>query len=75
MGAIKIYRVLPSSTFINLNVRKVIGFDENKLAYVRHHCRITIVLSCYRCLINTGVEKNELHLNIDYNVDHQGPML
>jgi len=24
---------------------------------VRHQCRITTVLSCHRCLINTGVEK------------------
>jgi len=31
----------------------------------------TTVLSCHRCLINTGVEKNEQHLNIDYNFDHQ----
>jgi hypothetical protein len=30
-----------------------------------HQCRKTIVLSCNRCLIDTGVEKkNELHLNI-----------
>ncbi len=29
------------------------------------------VLSCHRCLINTGVEKIELHLNIDQSFDHQ----
>ncbi len=31
----------------------------------------TTVLSCHRCLINTGVEKNEQHLNKDYNFDPQ----
>jgi hypothetical protein len=31
----------------------------------------TTVLSCHRCLINSGVEKNEQHLNIDKNFDHQ----
>ncbi len=31
----------------------------------------TTVCSCHRCLINAGVEKNELHLNIDLNFDHQ----
>ncbi len=29
------------------------------------------VLSCHRCLIKTGVEKNEEHLNIDYNFYHK----
>jgi hypothetical protein len=24
----------------------------------------------HRCLINTGVEQNEQHVNIDYNFDH-----
>ena len=31
----------------------------------------TAVLSCHRCLINTGVEKNEQHLNVDQNSDHK----
>ncbi len=31
----------------------------------------TAVLSWHRCLINTGVEKPEQHLNIDQNFDHQ----
>jgi hypothetical protein len=31
----------------------------------------TTVLSCFRHLINTGVEKNEKHLNIDINFYHQ----
>jgi hypothetical protein len=37
----------------------------NRTAHIRHQCRKTIVLSCHRCLINSGVEKNEQHLNID----------
>jgi hypothetical protein len=35
-----------------------------------HLCRKTTVLSCHRCLINTGV-KNEQDLNIDQNFDHK----
>ncbi len=30
-----------------------------------HLCRKTTVLSCHRCLINTGFENNEQHFNID----------
>ncbi len=30
-----------------------------------------LVLSCHRCLIKTGVEKNEQHLKMDFNFDHQ----
>ena len=33
--------------------------------------RKTAVLSCHRLLINSGVEKNEQHLNMDQNFDHQ----
>jgi hypothetical protein len=29
------------------------------------------VLSYHRCVINTGVEKNKQHLNIDWSFDHQ----
>ncbi len=29
----------------------------NRTACIRHHYRKTTVLSCHRCLINTGVEK------------------
>ncbi len=29
----------------------------NKRACIRHQCRKAAVLSCHRCLINTGVEK------------------
>ena len=42
----------------------------NRTAHIRHPYRKTIVLSCHRCLINTGVEKNEQNLSIYYNIDH-----
>ncbi len=29
----------------------------NRTAHIRHQCRKTTLLSCHRCLINTGVEK------------------
>jgi hypothetical protein len=29
----------------------------NGTVHIRHQCRKTAVLSCHRCLINTGVEK------------------
>jgi hypothetical protein len=29
----------------------------NGTTHIRHQCRKTAVLSCHRCLINTGVEK------------------
>jgi hypothetical protein len=59
-----------SVTFIGLDKHTSLLF--NKSACIRHQCRKTIVLSCHHlCLINTGVEKNELHLNIDYNFDLQ----
>ncbi len=29
----------------------------NRATHIRHQCRKTTVLSCHRCLINTGVEK------------------
>ncbi len=39
-------------------------------ARIRHQCRKTTVLTCHRFLINTGVEKNEQHLNIEKNFYH-----
>ncbi len=42
----------------------------NRTAHIRHQWRKTTVLSCHRCLINTGVEKNGLCLNINQNFDH-----
>ena len=31
-------------------------FESNGTVHIRHLCRKTAVLSCHRCLINTGVE-------------------
>ncbi len=45
------------------NVGVGVGDDDsnelrlNRRAHIKHQCRKTIVLSCHRCLINTGVEK------------------
>ena len=47
------------------------GFILETVISDRHRCRKTTVLSCHRCLIKTGVKKNEQHLNIDYNFNHQ----
>ncbi len=38
---------------------------QNTTAHSRHQCMKTMVSSCHRCLINTGVEKNEQHFDID----------
>jgi hypothetical protein len=49
----------------NLNYLSVyLSKELNGIAHIRHKWRKTMVLSCYRCLINSGAEKNELHLNI-----------
>jgi hypothetical protein len=53
---------------MNENVRNA---QFNGTAHNRYQCRKTAVLSCHRFLINTGVEKNEQHLNMDSNFDHQ----
>ncbi len=42
---------------------------HNGTARSRHQCRKTAVLSCHRFLINSGVEKNKQHLNMDLNFD------
>ncbi len=39
--------------------------------HIGYQRRKTTVLSCHICLINTGAEKNEQHLNIDYNFYHK----
>ncbi len=36
---------------------RALKFEHNRTARIRHKCRKTTVLSCHRCLINTGVEK------------------
>jgi hypothetical protein len=45
--------------------------EDNRTEHISHLCKKAALLSCHRCLIKTSVEKNELHLNIDYNFDHQ----
>ncbi len=42
---------------------------NNRTVHIRHQCRKSTALSCLRCLINTSVEKNELHLRIEFNFD------
>ncbi len=42
-------------------------FSQNRTEHIRQLCRQTIVLSCHRCLINTGVEKinnNQMYIRI-----------
>ncbi len=46
-----------------------ISIFANRRAYIRHLCIKTSVLSCHRCLNDTGVEKNEHHLSVDENFD------
>ncbi len=43
---------------------------SDRTTCIRHQSRKTTVLSCPRCLIHTGVGKNEQPLNRDYNIDH-----
>ncbi len=43
----------------------------NRTVRIRHQYRKKTVLSCHRCLIKTGVEKMNQHLNMDYDFDHQ----
>jgi hypothetical protein len=39
------------------NMFMVQAMTVNGTVHIRHLCRKTAVLSCHRCLINTGVEK------------------
>jgi len=38
-------------------VTKNVNCSYNRTTRIRHQCRKTTVLSCPRCLINTGVER------------------
>jgi hypothetical protein len=49
----------------NLGSKPYIFWIFNRTACIRHQCKKATALSCHRCLINSGVEKNEQHLNID----------
>ncbi len=44
---------------------------SNRKGWIRHQCMKATVLNCHKCLINTGVEKIELHLNIFNNFEQQ----
>ncbi len=48
-----------------LNVAHFFNTSLNRTAHIRHLCMKTAALSFCRCVTNTGVEKNELHLNVD----------
>ncbi len=42
----------------NMFIVQATGMNKlNRTVHTRHLCRKTVVLSCHRCLINTGVEK------------------
>jgi hypothetical protein len=34
-----------------------VSINPNGTPHIRHQCRKTVVLSCHRCLLNSGVEK------------------
>ncbi len=42
----------------------------NITACIRHQYSKITILSSHRCLINTGIEKNEPHLDIDWSFNH-----
>ncbi len=57
------------SYFFRLKIRKN-GFQFTNMFKIFLKCKVSYyesddALCCHRCLINTGVEKNEQHLNID----------
>ncbi len=68
-SAVPVNRLLADE--IKLFFSPALTKEANRTVWIRQQCRKTTVLSCHRCLINTGVKKNELHLNIDNNFDHQ----
>ncbi len=41
----------------NLLAEMLVTLHCNRTVHIRHQCRKTTVLSCHRCLINTGIEK------------------
>jgi hypothetical protein len=43
----------------------------NRKAHIRQQRMKTTVLSCHRCLINTSIETNEQHFNINWKIDHK----
>ncbi len=67
-SCVEYFRKFWSATFLFYEAN-YLNKKANRTAHIRHQCRKTTVLSCHRCQINTGVEKNEL--NMDLNFDHQ----
>ncbi len=46
-----------SRIFVLFTFSELATIASNRTVRIRHQCRKTTVLSCHRCLINTGVEK------------------
>ncbi len=54
------------SLWTGVKLKKVFMLVQaDRTTRIRHQCMKTTVSSCHRFLINTGVEKNEQHLNIE----------
>ncbi len=51
----KIFYMLTCTFCILERVKQLIKSNFNRTTCIRHQCRKTTVLSCHRCLINTGV--------------------
>jgi hypothetical protein len=47
-----------------MQLEQKICFHLKRTAHIRHLCRKTTVLSCLRCLINTGIEKMNVEIYI-----------
>jgi hypothetical protein len=45
------------SVAVKFIMLSVVASAQLLTARIRHQCKKTIVMSCHRCLINTGVEK------------------
>jgi hypothetical protein len=58
---LSIMRLELSIMLLELSImRRVVNYAPrvvNRTGHIRYQCRKTAVLSCYRCLIDTGVEK------------------
>jgi hypothetical protein len=52
-----------SIKMLSIKYHYVETISDNRTAHIRYQCRKTTVLSCHRCQISTGVEKNQHHLN------------
>ncbi len=43
--------------FFHMKQQKQLRRQDNRIAHFKHQFKKPIVLSCHRCLINSGVEK------------------